>query len=267
MINIAILLCYTIKIETHNVRGGKKLEKDLAPIKLFVPSFDIETALMEIKECLEVGWTGAGFKTDLVEKKWKEIFGYSNSLFLNSASAGLDIAVAGLKKINNWNDHDEIITTPLTFVSTNHAILRANLNPVFCDIDATLCLDPMSVKSRINSRTKGLIYVGIGGSLGNFKEIEDICMNSGIKLIIDAAHMAGSDSSVYANGTNADAIIHSFQAVKNLPSADSGMLSTPIDELHSYAKKMSWLGINLNTYERNLKNKGYKWEYDVEEMG
>ncbi len=243
------------------------MEKNFEPIKLFVPSFDIKTALMEIKECLEVGWTGAGFKTDLVEKKWKEIFGYSNSLFLNSASAGLEIALAGLKKINNWNDDDEIITTPLTFVSTNHAILRANLKPVFCDIDATLCLDPKSVKSRINSRTKGLMYVGIGGSLGNYKEIEEICINSGIKLVIDAAHMAGSDSSDYVNGTNADAIIHSFQAVKNLPSADAGMLSTPIDELHSFAKKMSWLGINLNTYERNLKNKGYKWEYDVEELG
>ncbi len=243
------------------------MAEDIAPIKLFVPSFEVDAALIEIKECLEVGWTGAGFKTDLVEKVWKENFGYLNSLFLNSASAALDIALAGLKKLNSWKDGDEILTTPLTFVSTNHAILRANLSPVFCDIDSTLCLDPISVKSRITPKTKALVYVGIGGNLGNFKEIQEICINSGIKLIVDGAHMAGSNSSHYANGKEVDALIHSFQAVKNLPSADAGMLSTPLEELHAYAKKASWLGINLNTFERNQNNRGYKWEYDVEDLG
>ena len=49
----------------------------------------------------------------------------------------------------NWKDGDEVITTPLTFISTNHSILYENLKPVFADIDEYLCLDPQSIEENI----------------------------------------------------------------------------------------------------------------------
>ena len=62
----------------------------------------------------------------------------------------------GLKALNNVSLNikkgDEIITTPLTFVSTNHSILYENLQPVFADVDEHLCLDAKSVREKITDK-------------------------------------------------------------------------------------------------------------------
>ena len=91
--------------------------------------------------------------------------------FLNSATAGLHLAVRLLKERHGWNDGDEIISTPLTFVSSNHAILYERLRPVFADVDEYLCLDPASVAERITPRTRAVIFVGLGGNTGRLDEV------------------------------------------------------------------------------------------------
>ena len=91
-------------------------------IQVFKPSYRVEETLELIRECMEIGWTGMGFKTIEMETKWKEYTGVENAHFLNSATAGLHVAVALFKAKYGWEDGDEIISTPLTFVSTNHAI-------------------------------------------------------------------------------------------------------------------------------------------------
>src|SRR5262249_48089743 len=83
---------------------------------------------------------------------------------LNSATSGLHLAIAQLKATHGWQEGDEIITTPLTFVSTNHAILYEKLTPVFADVDQYVCLDPESVKARITPKTRAVIFVGVGGN-------------------------------------------------------------------------------------------------------
>lgn len=115
-------------------------------IQLFVPTFRTEECLEEIRECLEKGWTGLGFKTIQLEEKWKEYTGLPHAHYLNSATVGLDLAVNVLKEQNGWQDGDEIISTPMTFVSTNHAILYNKMKVVFADVDEYLCLDPKSVE-------------------------------------------------------------------------------------------------------------------------
>ena len=125
------------------------------PIQLFVPTFRIDETLEQIRECLEKGWTGLGFKTVEFEEAWKQYTGLPHAHYLNSATAGLHLAVRLLKEKYSWQDGDEIITTPLTFVSTNHAILYERLAPVFADVDETLCLDPASIRQRISSAHPG----------------------------------------------------------------------------------------------------------------
>ena len=161
-------------------------------IQLFVPTFDVEGCLNEIRECLEKGWTGMGFKTIEFEEMWKDYTGLRNAHYLNSATVGLNLAFEIMKEEYEWFDDDEVITTPLTFVSTNHAILLAKLNPVFADIDDTLCLDPESVEKLITSKTRAILYVGMGGNTGEYIKIVKICEKYGLKLVLDAAHMAGT---------------------------------------------------------------------------
>ena len=120
------------------------------------PKYHVEECLEEIRECLEKGWTGLGFKTVEFEEKWKEYTGHKYAHFLNSATVGLHLAVEILKKENGWKDGDEIISTPITFVSTNHAILYEHLVPRFADVDEYLCLDPEDVKRKINDNKESI---------------------------------------------------------------------------------------------------------------
>ncbi len=237
-------------------------------INVFVPKFHTEEILAEIRECLEKGWTGLGFKTVEFENKWKEYSGVNNAHFLNSNTSGLHLAVHIFKKVYGWKDDDEIITTPLTFVSTNHAILYEKLKPVFADVDEYLCLDPVSVKSRITKKTRAIMYVGMGGNTGQYQEILNICKENNLKLILDAAHMSGTKWNGEHVGPEADVAIFSFQAVKNLPTADSGMICFKDEELDKLAHQLSWLGISKDTFQRfNSKEGSYKWYYDVPNIG
>lgn len=236
-------------------------------IQLFRPVYAIDECLAEIRDCLEKGWPGLGFKTVEFEEKWKKYTGLSNAYYLNSATVGLNLAVEILKEEYNWEDGDEIITTPITFVSTNHAILRGGMKAIFADIDDTMCLSPESVRERITDRTRAVIFVGIGGNTGNYKEIVNICKENDIKLILDAAHMAGTRLNGEIPGKEADVVVYSFQAVKNLPTADSGMICFKNDEFDEIVRKKSWLGINKDTYTRTTSAGNYKWKYDVEYVG
>ncbi|HWH88325.1 MAG TPA: DegT/DnrJ/EryC1/StrS family aminotransferase [Pseudomonas sp.] len=236
-------------------------------IQLFVPKFRVDECLEGIRECLEKGWTGLGFKTVEMEEAWKSYTGLPHAHFLSSNTVGLELAFRLLKTKNGWGDDAEVITTPLTFVSTNHAILCAGLTPVFADVDDSLCLDPVSVEQRITDKTKALIFVGIGGNVGQYSKILEICKTRNIALILDAAHMSGTRMNGRHVCPEADVVVFSFQAVKNLATADSGMICFKDAEDDERVRKMSWLGINKDTYARTAAQGAYKWMYDVEEVG
>jgi dTDP-4-amino-4,6-dideoxygalactose transaminase len=236
-------------------------------IQVFIPTFRIEETLEEIRICLEKGWTGLGFKTVEFEDAWRDYTGLSHAHFLNSATAGLELAVQILKHDEGWQDGDEIISTPLTFVSSNHAIRHAGLKVVFADVDEYLTLDPASVAERITPRTRAVMFVGLGGNTGSYREVLEICREHNLRMILDAAHMAGTRVAGQHIGQDADVAIFSFQAVKNLPTADSGMICFAKEELDEAARKWSWLGINKDTYARTTSQGTYKWYYDVEYPG
>ena len=240
-------------------------------IQLFKASFDVEACLAQVRECLEKGWTGMGFKTVEFEEAWKKYTVHKYACYINSNTAGLYMAVDTLKEFYDWGDDDEVISTPLTFISTNHAIAKSNLKAVFADVDDTLCLDSKSVEEHITDKTRAVIFVGFGGNTGNFKKIVKLCKNYGLKLILDAAHMSGTrykDGSCPGTNGDADVTVYSFQAVKNLPTGDSGMICTDSTEMDEIFRKKAWLGINKDTYTRTVNQKGtYKWKYNVEYVG
>jgi dTDP-4-amino-4,6-dideoxygalactose transaminase len=237
------------------------------PVNLFVPVYRIDETLAEIRQCLEKGWTGLGYKTIQFESAWKEYTGLPYAHFLNSATAGLHLAVRMLKEANRWCEGDEIISTPLTFISTNHAIAYEKLKPVFADIDEYLCLDPQSVKNRISPKTRAVMFVGVGGNAGKLVEIAALCRENGLKLILDASHMSGTRLNGLHVGQESDVSIFSFGAVKNLPTADAGMICFADARLAEEAPKWTWLGIDKDTFSRTLKDEPYKWHYEVVHEG
>ncbi len=217
-----------------------------------------------------------GGKSIEFEEAWKSYSDLPHAHFLQSATAGLHLAVKVFKEKYGWEDGDEIITTPLTFVSTNHAIMYENLKPVFADVDDTLCLDPVSVLDNITDKTRAVMFVGIGGNIGQYDRLIDVCRLNNIKIILDAAHLAGTKrtrvwpefggSRMAQVGWESDVAVFSFQSVKNLPTSDSGMVCFKDKEDDEIARQLSWLGIDKSTYDRY--NKGtYNWKYDVPNVG
>lgn len=235
--------------------------------QLFIPAFRIDECLAQIRECLEKGWTGLGFKTVEFETAWSAYTGLPHSHFLSSNTVGLHLALHLFKTGDGWADGDEVITTPLTFVSTNHAILYCNLKPVFADVDESLCMDPDDIERKITPRTKAVIFVGMGGNTGRYREVVELCRRRKLRLILDAAHMAGTRMDGRQVGHEADCAVFSFQAVKNLPTADSGMICFRDAADDARARKLTWLGINKDTFTRTNTQGAYKWMYDVEEVG
>lgn len=238
-------------------------------IQVLKPKFHVDECIEQVRECLEKGWTGLGFKTVEFEEEWKKYTCHENAHYLNSATVGLQLAVEILKKENNWQDGDEVITTPITFVSTNHAILYQNLVARFADVDEYLCLDPEDVERKINEKTRAVIFVGYGGRVGRLDKIIEICKRHNLKLILDAAHMAGTRVNGVCPGTfdGVDVAVYSYQAVKNLPTADSGMICFKNPEYDAICRKLTWLGINKDTYARTSNQGSYKWKYSVDYLG
>ena len=228
--------------------------------QLFKPKFRKNEILAEIETCLEKGWTGLGYKTIEIEELWRNKFGFNHSHFLSSNTAGLFLTFELFRDYYKWNNDSEIISTPCTFVATNHAISNAGLKVKFADVDLSLNLSAESVKKCINSNTKAIIFVGIGGNTKNYREIRRIAKENNLLFILDAAHMAGSFINGAHAGNDADVSIFSFQAVKNMPSADAGMICFKKKEFDEISRKRSWLGIDKDTFNRTNSKGKYKWD-------
>lgn len=241
----------------------------MSTIQVLKPKFHIDECLDQVRECLEKGWTGSGFKTAELETKWKEYTGHKNACFLNSNTSGLHLAFNILKRHGGWLDGDEVITTPITFVATNHAILYEGLQPVFADVDEYLCLDPVDVEKKITPKTRAIIFVGYGGRVGQLEKILEICRKHDLRLILDAAHMAGTRVNGVTPGCweGVDVTVYSYQAVKNLPTGDSGMICFADEALDKECRMVSWMGINKDTYARTSSEGTYKWNYGVDYVG
>ena len=77
-------------------------------IQIFKPKYRINECLEEIKECLEMGWTGMGFKTEQIEEKWKEYTSFQTHISL--CYCWLTFIFRDFKERFNWSEGDEVIT-------------------------------------------------------------------------------------------------------------------------------------------------------------
>ena len=119
--------------------------------------------------------------------------------------------------------HGEIITTPFTFASTTHAIVRCGCTPVFCDIDPkTYTLDPEKLEALITEKTVAILPVHVYGNLCDVDRIGAIAARHGLPVIYDAAHSFG----VFRNGVSSacfgDAAMFSFHATKVFNTIEGG---------------------------------------------
>jgi len=231
-------------------------------IPVFKPSIGQEE-LNALKKIFKTGWIGLGPKTAEFEEKFAKYIGVKHAVAVNSCTAALHLAMA----VMDIKDK-EVITTPMTFVSTNHSILYNQGIPVFADIEEdTLNIDPKDIERKITSRTAAIIVVHYGGHSCDMDAIMSIAKKHNLKVIEDCAHGCGGEHKGKKLGSIGNIACFSFHAVKNLTTGEGGMITLNDPELDKRLRKLRWLGITRDTWSRNLKNKGYSWFYDVEEVG
>ncbi|MBU3877052.1 DegT/DnrJ/EryC1/StrS family aminotransferase [Faecalicatena sp. AGMB00832] len=172
------------------------------------------------------------------------------SLFVNGHMA-LEMAIQALD-LNKAGG--EVITTPFTFVSTTHAIVRNGLKPVFCDIKSDdYTIDPKKIENLITENTVAIIPVHVYGSICDVEAIEQIARKYNLKVIYDAAHAFGVTYRNIGVGNFGDATMFSFHATKCFHSIEGGAISFQ-DE--SYRRKLHC-----------LKNFGIEGPEDVTDIG
>jgi len=138
----------------------------------------------------------------------------------------------------------EVITTPFTFVSTTHAIIRNGLTPVFCDINAEdYTIDVDQIESLITDQTSAIIPVHVYGNVCNVEKIEQIAKKHGLKVLYDAAHAFGVKVNGRGVGNFGDASMFSFHATKVFHTIEGGAITTADEVLDKEIYKLKDFGI------------------------
>lgn len=172
----------------------------------------------EVKDLWDSHWiTNMGAKHEKFEASLIEYLSVPNvSLFTNGHLA-LECAIAA------HNLKGEVITTPFTFASTTHAIVRNGLQPVFCDINSeNYTIDAKKVEALITEKTSAIIPVHVYGNVCNMNSIEKIAQKYKLKVIYDAAHAFGVRVNDIGIGNFGDASVFSFHATKVFNTIEGG---------------------------------------------
>ena len=143
----------------------------------------------------------------------------------------------------------EVITTPFSFASTTHAIVRNGLTPVFCDINPVdYTLDADRLESLITPRTTAIVPVHVYGHICNVEKIGEIAGRYGLKVIYDAAHTFGETYDGRGIGQFGDASMFSFHATKVFHSIEGGAVAFRDEALAPVLYELKNFGIT--GYER-----------------
>ena len=172
----------------------------------------------EIKELWETHWlTNMGAKHKKLQQELSQYFGVPNiELFVNGHMA-LELSLQAL------NLSGEVITTPFTFASTTHAIVRNGLEPVFCDINPDdFTIDVEKMEALITDRTTAIMPVHVYGNVCNVEAIEQFAKKYGLKVIYDAAHTFGVKYKGKSTASFGDVSCFSFHATKVFHTIEGG---------------------------------------------
>lgn len=179
---------------------------------------ELDEYIDEIKELWDSHWlTNMGVKHRQFQEKLEEYLDVENVELLTNGHMALELTLQAM------NLQGEVITTPFTFVSTTHAIVRNGLKPVFCDIDPiTYTIDANKIEELITERTCAIMPVHVYGNVCDVEAIERIANKHNLKVIYDAAHSFGETYKGKGIGSFGDASCFSFHATKVFNSIEGG---------------------------------------------
>ena len=197
------------------------MERKILVTRSSMPSF--EEYCEAIKELWETHFlTNMGVKHKQLEKNLLDYLKASNITLFTNGHLALECIIAAF----DFPKGGEVITTPFTFASTTHAIVRNGLKPVFCDINSEdFTIDVSKIESLITEKTCAIIPVHVYGNLCSVEEIEKIAKKYNLKVIYDAAHTFGVEKNGIGVSNFGDASMFSFHATKVFNTIEGGAVT------------------------------------------
>ena len=182
---------------------------------------EFEEYIEEIRELWDTHWlTNMGSKHKSLESQLLDYLKVPNITLFTNGHLALECIIAAL------NLRGEVITTPFTFASTTHAIVRNGLKPVFCDINPDdYTIDVEKIESLITEKTSAIIPVHVYGNVCDVEAIDRIAKKHNLKVIYDAAHTFGVTVNGQGIGTFGDASMFSFHATKVFNTIEGGAVT------------------------------------------
>lgn len=224
-------------------------EKQIFVTQSSMPSY--EEYIEAIKPLWESHWlTNMGKYHRQLEEELKEYLDVPELSLMVNGHMALEMAIQAFR----FPEGAEVITTPFTFISSTHAIVRNHLKPVFCDVkpeDGTI--DENKIEDLITERTVAIVPVHVYGNACNIEVIQSIADKYNLKVIYDAAHAFGVKYKGKGIGSYGDASVFSFHATKIYNTIEGGAVTFSERKI----------------YDRlyNLKNFGIRGEEVVTEVG
>ncbi len=241
------------------IAGGTPVRSK--PLPFFRAAVD-ETDVAAVSETLRSGWLTSGPKAVELEKRLGEYLGTAHTIAVSSCSEAMFLCMKAL----GIGPGDEVITSPITFASTVHAIIHNGATPVLADIEPeTFGVDPDAVRRAVTPRTKAIMPVHFGGQACRIREIVALADGAGIPVVEDAAHSFGARVDDEPLGRFGRATNFSFYATKNLTSAEGGAITTEDDALAHRLRLLGYHGMSRDSWSRYT-DQG-SWYYEVQIPG
>lgn len=200
-----------------------------------------EEYIEAIKPLWDSHWlTNMGKYHKELEKELREYLDVPQISLMVNGHMALEMAIQAM----DFPEGAEVITTPFTFISTTHAIVRHRLKPVFCDVklsDGTI--DETKIEELITENTVAIVPVHVYGNICNVEEIQRIADKYSLKVIYDAAHAFGVTYKGKGIGNYGDASVFSFHATKVFNTIEGGAVTFSDPKLYDKLYNLKNFGI------------------------
>lgn len=249
----------------------------------FSPPYIDQDIIDEVESSLRSGWITTGPKVKALEQEVIKLSGAPQALCVNSWTSGAMLML----KWFGIAPGDEVIIPAYTYSATALAVLHCGGIPVMIDINDDFTVDIDLIREKITSKTKVIMPVDIAGWPCDYASINQLVTEPAIKnkfvsnhknqeklgrilILSDAAHSIGAKVNEVETGILTDITIFSFHAVKNITTAEGGViclnLPQPFNNKEEYAY-LRMMTLNGQTKDAFAKSKAGGWRYDIIDLG
>ena len=218
--------------------------------------------IAEVVDCLQSGWITSGPRVLRFEEMFRERLCVAHAIAVNSATAGLHIALHALGIAAG----DEVIVPAITWASTSNVVELLGARTVFADVDAaTLQLDPGEISRLVTARTKAVVPVHYAGAPADLDAIKAAVAGRDIAIVEDAAHALGTEYRGRKIGASGSIAVFSFHPIKNITTGEGGMVTCDDAALADRMRLLRFHGVSKDAWRRY--SNGGAAQYEVIEPG